>query len=311
MKSPFSAAPDLSDTIDRWFRSLNSEKNMSRHTQRAYTQDLRIFLEFMTEYLGSPPNLGVMAGLQLTDFRSWLAELARRECSAATRTRAVSTLRSFYKWLDKKGILHNPVIKHLRTPKLNKSLPKALEYEDIKDLIAHTQMLQKTDNWVGMRDQALFTLLYACGLRIDEALSLNLGDLPRNKSIIVMGKGGKERQVPVLPIVEVSLEQYLEACPVPPQMPTDPLFVGVRGKRLAQGVAQKQMRDLRKLLGLPDSATPHALRHSFATHILQNGGNLRVIQELLGHVSLSTTQKYTDLDNQALFDIYDKCHPRS
>ena len=213
--------------------------------------------------------------------------------------------------MDRKGILHNPVIKHLQTPKLNKSLPKALEYSDIKDLIAHTQMLQKTDNWVGMRDQALFTLLYACGLRIDEALSLNLEDRPINKAMIVRGKGGKERQVPVLPIAEISLNAYLDACPIPPIQPKDPLFVGVRGNRLSQGVAQKQMRDLRKLLGLPESATPHALRHSFATHILQNGGNLRVIQELLGHASLSTTQKYTDLDNQALFDIYDKCHPRS
>tara|TARA_B100000686_G_scaffold313260_1_gene358448 strand:- start:5813 stop:6748 length:936 start_codon:yes stop_codon:yes gene_type:complete len=311
MKLSFSAAPDLNDTIDRWFRSLKSEKNMSPHTQRAYAQDLRIFLDFMTDYKGQPPGLDQVSEFKLTDFRSWLAELANRDCSAPTRTRAVSTLRSFYKWMDRKGILHNPVIKHLQTPKLNKSLPKALEYSDIKDLIAHTQMLQKTDNWVGMRDQALFTLLYACGLRIDEALSLNLEDRPINKAMIVRGKGGKERQVPVLPIAEISLNAYLDACPIPPIQPKDPLFVGVRGNRLSQGVAQKQMRDLRKLLGLPESATPHALRHSFATHILQNGGNLRVIQELLGHASLSTTQKYTDLDNQALFDIYDKCHPRS
>lgn len=307
----FSAMPDLQDFLSRWVKSLTSEKNMSRHTLRAYQKDVRDFLLFLTEHLGAPPSLDTLSELKLQDFRGWLSKMAAQDNGASTRARAVSTLRSFFNWLDKKGIVHNPVIQHLKTPKLPKALPKALDPKQAKDLLENTAILQEQENWISLRDQALFTLLYGCGLRIDEALSLNYGNRPQNGSIIVKGKGNKERMVPVLPVVENAIQSYLATCPVSDFKSNAPLFIGAQGKRLNQGVAQKQMRDLRKMLGLPDSVTPHALRHSFATHILQNGGNLRVIQELLGHVSLSTTQRYTDLDNDALFDIYDKCHPRA
>ncbi len=308
----FSAMPDLQDVLLRWVKSLTSEKNASKHTLRAYQKDVRDFLAHMTEHFGAPPSLDTLSTLKLQDFRGWLSKLAARENGASTRARAVSTLRSFFAWLDKKGILHNPVIQHLKTPKLPKTLPKAMDARQTRELIENTDILQKDhDCWISLRDQALFTLLYGCGLRIDEALSLNYGERPQSDSIIVRGKGNKERLVPVLPVVKNAIDSYVAACPIKSFENKDPLFIGAQGKRLNQGVAQKQMRDLRKMLGLPDSATPHALRHSFATHILQNGGNLRVIQELLGHVSLSTTQRYTDLDNEALFDIYDKCHPRA
>lgn len=306
----YTAEADLQDCLSRWVKSLTSEKNMSKHTLRAYQKDVRDFLAFLTNHQGRLPSLDTLSELKLQDFRGWLSMLAGQDAGPASRARAVSTLRSFFSWMDKKGILHNPVIQHLKTPKLPKTLPKALDPVQARDILDNTQILQKFDNWVGYRDQALFTILYGCGLRIDEALSLNYADIPTHDSIVVHGKGNKQRMVPVLPIVKNAIQTYTDACPH--HFDADsPLFMGVQGKRLNQGVAQKQMRDLRKLLGLPDSVTPHALRHSFATHILQNGGNLRVIQELLGHVSLSTTQKYTDLDNEKLFDIYDKCHPRA
>lgn len=306
----FSAAPDLQDVLTRWLQSLRTERQVSPHTLRAYTQDIRDFLLFVTRHKGMPPGLDTLSELKLQDFRGWLSKRATDNAGAATRTRAVSTLRSFFKWMDKKGILHNPVIQHLRTPKLSKKLPRALDVKQAAELISHANMVLNDPGWIGLRDQALFTLLYGCGLRIDEALSLNFEHRPEDNSIRVMGKGRKERQVPALPIVKHTIDAYLAACPKQGFDPKDPLFIGARGGRLSQGVAQKQMRDLRVTLGLPDSVTPHALRHSFATHILQNGGNLRVIQELLGHVSLSTTQRYTDLDNDVLFEIHAKFHPR-
>ncbi|MGM0423046.1 MAG: tyrosine recombinase XerC [Pseudomonadota bacterium] len=306
----FSAAPDLQETLDRWLQSLRSERQVSKHTLRAYSQDIRDFLLFITKHKGTPPSLDTLSELKLQDFRGWLSSRAADDAGAATRTRAVSTLRSFFKWMDRKGILHNPVIQHLRTPKLPKKLPRALDIKQAQELIEHATMVLDDPGWIGLRDQALFTLLYGCGLRIDEALSLNYGDRPTGDSLRVTGKGRKQRQVPALPIVKHSIEAYLAACPKQHFDADEPLFIGARGGRLNQGVAQKQMRTLRVTLGLPDSITPHALRHSFASHILQNGGNLRVIQELLGHVSLSTTQRYTDLDNDALFDIHAKFHPR-
>ncbi|OFW99662.1 MAG: hypothetical protein A3J37_07625 [Alphaproteobacteria bacterium RIFCSPHIGHO2_12_FULL_45_9] len=222
------------------------------------------------------------------------------------RARSLSGVKNFLHWLDKQGIMHNAAITLVRTPKLPHKLPRPMEQVQAFRLIFD----DVADDWVSLRDRALFTLLYACGLRINEALGLNIADLPRDGYVRVMGKGGKERQVPTLPIVMESLAAYRAKCPYA-EISTRPLFMGERGKRLNQGIAQKAMRDLRGLLNLPDTATPHALRHSFATHLLENGANLREIQELLGHSSLSTTQRYTEVNAEELIRIYKSAHPRS
>lgn len=211
--------------------------------------------------------------------------------------------------MDRNGILHNAAISTVRSPKLPHKLPRPLLEAQAMNILESADLLCKED-WVGQRDRALFTLLYGCGLRIDEALSLNVRDMPHDGKIRVMGKGSKEREVPVIDIVEQTLNAYLEQC-IFPTDPDRPLFVGTRGGRLNQGVAQKSMRSLRSTLGLPETATPHALRHSFATHLLQNGANLREIQELLGHSSLSTTQRYTEVNAEELMRVYKAAHPRA
>ena len=201
-------------------------------------------------------------------------------------------------------MFHNPAIRLLRTPKQGHKLPKALEAVQTERLL-----LEPATDWQSHRNHALFALLYGCGLRIQEALDLNLSDLPRDGFLRVIGKGRKERQVPVLNAVQKSISDYLLHYPIP-QTPQSPLFLGEKLERLHQGVAQKIMRDLRRALNLPETATPHALRHSFATHLLQNGANLREIQELLGHSSLSTTQRYTDVNAAELIKIHKAAHPR-
>lgn len=306
-----SAQPDLSDTIEKWLKAMRIERNASAHTLRAYQSDITEFLSFMTEFKGTPLSLDSASDLKLSDFRSWMVSRVNADASAASRARNVSTLRSFFKWCDRQGIMHNPYIKHLRTPKLPKTLPKALDISQAQKLVSEHSPDPRQAEWISLRDQALFTLLYGAGLRIQEALDLNISDIESEQSLRVLGKGQKERLVPLLPIVRKAIHEYLDISPFQKSNPSDPIFVGVRGKRLSQGVAQKQMRDLRRALGLPETVTPHALRHSFASHILQNGANLRIIQELLGHASLSTTQVYTDLDTQALLDIYQKAHPRA
>jgi len=305
-----SCEADVMDKLEKWERYLRSEKHLSPHTLRAYLKDIRDFFEFLTNHFGHPANLNKLGNTSIQDFRSWITKLALKKQSAATRARALATIKNFFRWLDNNGYMHNPAIMHIRAPKLPKLLPKAISKENAKKILAEADILVKED-WVGQRDRALFTMLYACGLRIDEALNLNYEDYPKDKQIRVRGKGNKERIVPVLPIVEIALENYIELCPYKIKKKGQPIFFGARGKRLNQGIAQKQLRYLRKALGLPETLTPHALRHSFATHLLSGGVNLRIIQELLGHVSLKTTQRYTDLDNEEIFKIYQKAHPRA
>jgi len=300
---------DLFEKIQHWERYLRTEKHFSPHTLRAYIKDLSHFIDFIIKHQGKPPSLNDLGDYNLANFRSWLARLTTDGASASTRARALATVRNFFRWLDKNGHLHNPAIKHLRTPKQPRRLPKAISREKAKQVLEEADALSRED-WIGERDRALFTLLYGCGLRINEALSLNFSQRPLDGQIRVMGKGQKERIVPVLEIVDVRINNYLTLCPFPFDLET-PLFLGVRGKRLHQGVAQKQLRDLRHSLGLPETLTPHALRHSFASHLLTNGANLRIIQELLGHASLKTTQKYTEINDEELLKIYDNCHPRA
>ena len=326
-------APDLADQLGKWQDHLRYEKQLSRHTLRAYSTDLTQFVTFLAEYTGKTPSLADVSDMGLRDFRAWLSRKAMDGAGNASRARSLSGVKNFIHWLDRQGILHNAAIGAVQTPKKPRKLPRPLQEGQAFKVLEAADLLRAQD-WVGQRDRALFTLLYGCGLRIDEALSLNQGEIkhlchPGNSRDLkhdskdsglrrndkqsgflrVVGKGNKERQVPVIPIVIEALEKYLEICPF--KDPSGPLFPGVRGKRLNQGVAQKAMRELRKTLGLPETATPHALRHSFATHLLQNGANLREIQELLGHASLSTTQRYTDVNAEEMLKVYKMAHPRA
>lgn len=297
---------DLAKTLQDWQTWLKVEKNVSKHTFRAYCSDLSYFINFLANHHGEAISINELSATSITDFRGWLSHQAMGGASNGTRARALSSIKNFLHWMDKQGIAHNAAIQIVRSPKLPHKLPRPLEETQTFRLLDD----MPTDNWVAMRDRALFTLLYGAGLRINEALSLNLEHLPRDGFLRVIGKGNKERQVPILKEIQPALKEYRDACPFPEE-PNRPLFMGMKGKRLNQGVAQKSMRDLRKQLNLPETATPHALRHSFATHLLRNGANLREIQELLGHVSLSTTQRYTEVNFEDLKNIYKKSHPRA
>ncbi|MEM7679488.1 MAG: tyrosine recombinase XerC [Pseudomonadota bacterium] len=302
-------AADLRAQLSHWSDYLAVEKRLSKHTLRAYATDMGHFLSFLVEYKGQAPSINDIAGVDIRDFRAWMSRKAMEGVGNASRARSLSGVKNFLSWLDKKGIAHNPAILNVRSPKHPHKLPRPLHENQALDVLENAGLLVKED-WVGARNAALFTLLYGCGLRIDEALSLNIKDMPRDGFITVLGKGGKERRVPVIDLVERSLRTYLEDMPFP-KLSDDPIFRGTQGKRLNQGVAQKAMRDIRKTLGLPENATPHALRHSFATHLLQNGANLREIQELLGHSSLSTTQRYTEIDAKQMLETYRNAHPRA
>lgn len=297
---------DLATIIQNWQSWLRVEKNMSKHTFRAYTSDLTQFLNFLADHHGAAVSINNLSGSSVTDFRSWLSNKALSGAGNASRARSLSGLKNFLSWMDRQGIAHNAAINHIRSPKIPRKVARPLE--EVQAFRLLEQMPE--DDWIDLRNKALFTMLYGAGLRIDEALSLNIENLPRDGRLRVRGKGNKERQVPVLKQVEEALIYYREACPFPEQ-PTRPLFLGIKGRRLNQGMAQKALRDLRRALNLPETATPHALRHSFATHLLKNGANLREIQELLGHASLSTTQRYTDVNAEELMRIYKAAHPRS
>lgn len=302
-------AADLADKLRRWQDHLISEKQVSRHTLRAYTGDVTHFVTFLAAHIGKSPSLNDLSEVGIRDFRAWMSRKAMDGTGNASRARSLSGIKSLIHWLDKQGIMHNAAIKTVRTPKLPHKLPRPLQETQAKTVLENAGLMAKQD-WVEARDRALFTLLYGCGLRIDEALQLNGKDLPRDGFLRVIGKGSKERQVPVIPLVNSALRQYTDLLPWGVDKDA-PLFRGTRGGRLNQGVAQKAMRTLRKTLGLPENATPHALRHSFATHLLQNGANLREIQELLGHASLSTTQRYTEINAEEMLKIYKSAHPRA
>jgi len=316
----FAAAPDLSEAVQAWRSWLSGERRVSGHTLDAYLTDVGAFFGFLSDHLGRLPGLADLSETRLADFRSWLSERAGAGLAAASRARALAALRNLYRWLDRSGRLHNGAIGLVRSPKVRRPVPRPLPETDAAGLLDEAESAPEAA-WVGKRDRALFTLLYGCGLRIDEALSLDRHQAPTAASdgvgvgsLVVTGKGRKQRVVPVLPVVTVAIRDYLAASPFGSDRPADrdqPLFVGARGGRLNPGVAQRQMRTLRARLGLPDSATPHALRHSFATHLLADGADLRTIQDLLGHASLSTTQRYTDVDAERLMAVYDQAHPRA
>lgn len=299
---------NLSNLVMRWLDWIAHGKRLSKHTVRAYQTDLEDFFLFLSNHRGGTITLPMLSDATLTDFRAWVGHKALDHIAARSRARSVSALRTFYKWLDREGIAHNSAIQLLRSPKLDRNIPRPMTVEVTEDLIETSEELH-TD-WTGLRDKALFTLLYGAGLRIDEALRLNCGEWPlTGDAITITGKGNKQRQIVLLDIVKSTMEKYRASCPLAEDSKR-PLFIGKQGKRLNQGVAQRSVRQVRALLNLPDTVTPHALRHSFATHLLLDGVNIRAIQELLGHASLSTTQRYTELNIEDLRDLIDRLHPR-
>ena len=268
------------------------------------SRDLSGFFDFAAEHLGKVPETADLAKLEVRDFRAYLSQRAARHIDKSSLARELSTLKNFFKWLARYDILRNPALSVIRTPRRAKVLPKALEVNDTFNVIDEAQNLA-SNSWQGLRDMAIFTLLYGCGLRISEALSLNVGDIGNNDFLRIKGKGNKERIVPLLPVVVENINKYLAECPYQPKQ-GEPLFLGARGDRLVPRIIQRQMQKIRAYLGLPDNLTPHALRHSFATHLLAEGTDLRSIQELLGHASLTTTQRYTDVQIETLKKEYDK-----
>ena len=299
-----------------WKTSLEVERNLSPHTVISYIHDVKVFFRFFRTHLGRKIELKDLELFQRGDFRNWIAGLAKHYgLKKSSRNRSFSAVKSFYHWLgDKKGIYNWNFIslEHKDDPmkraKERHALPRPLSYDQIMKLLGNISMVNR-EPWIIKRNVALLTLLYGCGLRINEALSLNYGDIGGD-FIKVYGKGSKERLVPVLPTVNEKINDYVRSCPHKMD-PDGPLFLGVRGKKLQPAIFQKTMQDLRAELNLPETATPHALRHSFATHLLSQGGDLRTIQELLGHSSLSSTQKYLKVDLEQISKIYRKTHPRS
>lgn len=301
--------PDLVAAVDAWRGWLTGERRAPFSTVSAYNRDLSAFFRFVSGHHGGPVSLGMLASLGTADFRSYLAQRAGRNYARASTARALASVRSFYRFLDRRGLAHNPAVRAIRTPRLPRSVPKALTEGDARNVVDKVGVLSD-ERWIALRDAAVVLLLYGCGLRISEALALKRGDMPLRDAIVVTGKGNKQRVVPVLPIVAEAVAAYAAACPYRVES-LSPLFVGARGKALDPGVVQRQMRRLRAHLGLPETATPHALRHSFATHLLAGGGDLRTIQELLGHASLSTTQRYTEVDASRLAAVHRGAHPRA
>mgnify|MGYP001564139792 CR=1 FL=1 len=302
------AATDAGRASDAWLEWLATERRASPRTTDAYRRDIAQFLEFLAKHRGGAPDLKMLESLKPADLRGFLAERRGRGIGHASNARALSSLRSLFRWLDRNHYAANHAVARVKSPKLPRPAPKPLTEPEAEALIDDAG--EDALPWIAARDTALFTLLYGCGLRIAEALGLPRRAAPFGDTLTVLGKGRKERVVPVLPAVSEAMERYLELCPFAGGK-TAPLFLGARGKRLQAGVVQKRMRGLRAKLGLPGNATPHKLRHSFATHLLADGADLRAIQELLGHASLSTTQRYTEVDAAALLKVFERAHPRA
>jgi integrase/recombinase XerC len=302
-------AEDLRAAIGAWLDWLAAERRASAHTVAAYGRDLAAFFDFLGLHRGEVPDLALMSRLSPADFRAYLAHRAMDGRERTTIARGLSVLRGFVRFLERRKLASAPGLAVLRAPKLPQSVPKPLTVEDAGATIAAAGDVA-TSVWQQKRDIAILTLLYGCGLRISEALGLTRREAPLGEVLVVVGKGRKERHVPVLPAVNEAVADYIAACPCP--LTRDgPLFIGARGGPLSPRLVQRQMQMLRGMLGLADTATPHALRHSFATHLLGGGGDLRAIQELLGHASLSTTQRYTKVETEQLLAVYTAAHPRA
>jgi len=290
-----------------WLAALAHERRASPHTLRAYGDDTARFLGFLHEHLGGTVNERALAKLSPADIRAFITKRRGEGLGPRGVQRALAAIRSFFRFLAREEILENAAPRAVRTPRIHRGLPRPLSEPDAANVLE--EAAANDVEWIAARDTALLTLLYGAGLRISEALSLKRGDVPLGQSLSILGKGRKERAVPVLPAVREAIAAYAPLIPFSGG-PQSPLFLSRRGKPMSPREAQLLMQRLRSALGLSERATPHALRHSFATHLLQNGGDLRAVQELLGHASLSTTQTYTEIDTRKLSEIYAQAHPR-
>ena len=299
------ASSELKELILGWQNWLRDERRYSPHTLDAYARDLALFINFLAENENEKKlSLNALKNIAPRDIRAFLSERLSRHIEHSSAAREISTLRSFFKWLNRRGIMDNTAISVISSPRRAKVLPKALDVDDTFKVLETVEKLA-SEKWQGLRDVAILTILYGCGLRISEALSLNVGDIGHNDFLKIKGKGNKERLVPLLPVVKEKINAYLAACPYDIK-PGEALFLGARGERLSPRIVQRTLEKIRGILGLPDTLTPHALRHSFATHLLAAGTDLRSIQELLGHASLNTTQRYTDVQIDKLQRDYQK-----
>jgi len=309
----FAVAPDLGDKIGAWLRALGGERDLSPLTLEAYGRDLRQFFAFLAERNGAPPGADDFAAVAPADLRAFLARRRAEGLTSRSLMRALAALRSFARYLERVGEKRASAFFALRAPRVARSLPKPLSAASARAMAnPETRAGEEREPWILARDAAVIALLYGAGLRIGEALSIRRKDAPIGDidALSVLGKGRKPRVVPIIAPVRAAIDAYLKACPYALAQ-NGPLFVGARGARLSPRVVQLAVARLRGALGLPDSATPHALRHSFATHLLARGGDLRTIQELLGHSSLSTTQVYTAVDSARLMEAYRAAHPRA
>jgi len=307
---PLPAAPDLCAAAGAWLAHMAHELGRADNTLVAYERDLRQLLAWLERDLGHAPALLDLARMDARQLRGFLA--SRRQAKAGSRSlaRTLSALRTFFRWLEMEDVAHNRAIRQVARPRVGHGIPKPLSVEKAAAVV-DGGMAADLD-WVAARDAAVLLLLYGSGLRISEALGIARRDAPTDgrEVLRVIGKGGKERLVPVLPVTRAAVARYIALCPY--ALAADgPLFLGAKGGPLSPRIVQLLMERLRAALGLPDTATPHALRHSFATHLLSAGADLRQIQELLGHASLSTTQIYTEVDRERLLAVYDKAHPRA
>jgi integrase/recombinase XerC len=305
-----STAPSegAAELMEAWLAQLAAVRGASPRTLVAYRRDVSGYLGFLAQHWGGPAGGAALARVAVADIRAWMAR-ERGRVSARSLARALSAVKSFHGWLAEARGLPAPAVTATRGPRVKARLPRPVAPDAARALIA-TVEAQSLEPWVAARDVAVVTLLYGCGLRISEALGLRQADAPLGEALRIRGKGGRERIVPVLPVAARAVEGYRALCPFAPA-PSAPLFLGARGGALNPRLVQKAMAAARMQLGLPATATPHALRHSFATHLLEAGGDLRTIQELLGHATLATTQVYTGVDQARLMEAYAAAHPKA
>lgn len=297
------ADANVHKVLNSWLSWLKDERLYSAHTVDAYLRDIVRFINFFE----GKNSFEQIAKMNISSFRVFLSwRLSQKNIEKTSLAREISSIKNFYKWLKRNELADNPDISILSSPKPAKSLPKAMEFDEILSLLDNTTKLYK-DSWQALRDKAVFILLYGSGLRISEALSLNLQDINNNDFLRINGKGNKQRIVPLLGVVKQHIAEYINKCPYTLR-DNEPLFLGARGERLLPRTVQRNMEKIRLEIGLPPTMTPHALRHSFATHLLAEGTDLRSIQELLGHSNLSTTQRYTKVDTKKLHEEYEKAH---
>lgn len=302
-------SPAQRDALAGWLAHERGIKNAADNTIEAYAADVGGFLAFIATHHGGAEGLGPLTRLTASDMRSWMANERTRGTGARSLARRLSAVKTFFRWLAQREEFDPTTVLSTRAPRVQRPLPRPLSEEAAKAVIETVGELPR-EGWIAARDVAIVTLLYGCGLRISEALGLLGADAPLPESLRIIGKGGKERIVPVLPAARKAVDDYLRQCPY--ELATDaPLFRGSRGGPVNPRLISKAMEQTRLQLGLPATATPHALRHSFATHLLNAGGDLRAIQELLGHAALSTTQVYTGVDNARLMEVYSAAHPRA